>query len=101
MMRFLKSTLFPDNLKASKNTGDKKSNLEKRVLTLESEVKDKEAQIEELRTYIESMAVIVSSLSSDLYTIASALASPKEKTTTKDIFSMYKIGDDDDDGYLH
>ena len=100
MMQFLKSTLFPDSLNRVKKASKKKDDLEKRILLLESEKLENEQQIEELRTYVQSMAVIVTQLSSDLYAIATALSPSKEKTTTQDIFSMYKL-DDDDDGYFH
>ena len=104
MMQFLKSTLFPENFskrKKSKKPGDTIVPLEKRIKDLEAQNKDKDKQLEELRLYIQSLAVVISSLANDIQTLASHAISNREKNSqSKDIFSMYKLGDDDD-GYLH
>ena len=100
MMQFLKSTLFPDRFSKTKKPIVSKTT--KRIDNLQRRISEKDKQVEELQQHVQSLAVVITALATDLQALLEHTVNNRDsKSQSKDIFSMYKLGDDDDDGYLH
>lgn len=103
MMRFLKSTLFPNAFGRKTDSDRQLSLLKMRVKALEEENKKSVQTIEELATCIRSISFVMTDLASEVSVLSSYFNSlPKQSSHEDDILSRYlKISDDDDDGYLN
>lgn len=101
MMRFLKSTLFPDILgtKKSKSSSSDLGLLKNRIKCLEEENEKAAEAIQEISKYLSQMTLIVSSLATELSVITTHIEGVAKDQEADEILKSYLASDDD--GYIH
>lgn len=104
MMRFLKSTLFPDILEISKNRNPKSNNseieeLKRRIKELEGQNKKATEAIQELSSYVSQVTLVITTLATEISAVTSHIENSAKDDEVDKLLKSYFSSDDD--GYIH